>query len=270
MAEAYHDLGSVFVGLPPAETRPKVISFARQALALDPNLVNAHIILASVLQEEWQWSEAESEYRRALELNPKDASAHSGFALWLSCQGRTEEALTWIRQARSLDPVAVPGDDVAWILFQSRRYDEAIRESRSTLALDPNDAFGLLVLGFALVANDQASEAIPVLEKAVSLTKGSPSVIGVLIRAYAHAGRRGDALRLLAELKQRRKAGYVPAGALVNAYLSLRDNEQAFYWLEQASREQSNILQFVKTHPHFDPIRSDSRFADLVHRVGLG
>jgi TolB-like protein/Flp pilus assembly protein TadD len=270
LAEAYSDLGSVFVGLPPAETRPKAISFARQALALDPNLVDAHVILASVLQEEWQWSEAESEYRRALELNPNDASANSGFASWLLCQGRTDEALTWIRQARSLDPVAVAGDDVAWILFQSRRYDEAIRESRSTLALDPNDAFGFLVLGFSLVANDQASDAIPVLEKAVSLTKGSSAVTGGLIRAYAQAGRRGDALRLLAELKQRRKAGYVPAGAFVNAYLGLGDNEQAFYWLEQAYSEQSNILQFVKTSPQFDPIRRDPRFADLVHRVGLG
>jgi TolB-like protein/tetratricopeptide (TPR) repeat protein len=270
VAEAYMSLGSVFVGLPPAETRPKAISFARQALALDPNLVDAHVMLADVLQEEWQWSEAESEYRRALELNPNDASARSGFASWLSCQGRTDEAMTWIRQARSLDPVAVPGDDVAWILFQSRRYDEAIRESRSTLAIDPNDAFVFLVLGFALVANDQAMDAIPVLEKAESLSKGSSAVTGGLIQAYAHAGRRGDALRLLAELKQRRKAGYVPAAAFVNAYLGLGDNEQVFYWLEQAYREQSNILQFVKTGPQFDPIRRDPRFADLVHRVGLG
>jgi len=103
-----------------------------------------------------------------------------------------------------------------------------------------------------------------------TLSKGSSAVTGRLIRAYAHAGRRGDALRLLAELKQRRKAGYVPAGAFVNAYLGPGDNEQAFYWLELAYREQSNILQFVKTNPQFDPICSDSRFADLVHRVGLG
>ena len=70
-------------------------------------------------------------------------------------------------------------------------------------------------------------------------------------------------------LKQRRKAGYIPAGAFVNAYLGLGDNEQAFYWLEQAYREQSNILQFLKTHPYFDPIRGDPRFADLVSRSGL-
>lgn len=269
-AETYRELGTVFAGASPAETRPKAISFARQALALDPNLVDAHVILANVLQQEWQWSEAESEYKRAVELNPNDAVAWSGLALWLACQGRTDEAVTRIRQARALDPVAVSGDDVSWILFLAHRYDEAIRESQSTLAIHPDDGFGLMFLGFSLAANGQAGDAVPILEKSVSLSKGSPAATGVLIRAYARAGRRRDALRLLSELKQRRSVGYIPAAAFVNAYLGLGDNEQAFYWLEQACREQSNILQFVKVHPYFDPIRSDPRFADLIHRVGLG
>jgi pentatricopeptide repeat protein len=138
------------------------------------------------------------------------------------------------------------------------------------LAIKPDNAFSLIGLGFALIANNQPAEAIPVLEKAVSLSPGSPAATGILIRAYAHAGRRSDALRLLEELKRRRKAGYIPAAAFVNAYLGLSDNDQAFYWLEQAYREKSNILQFLKTHPYFDPIRGDPRFAELVRRVGLG
>jgi pentatricopeptide repeat protein len=231
--------------------------------------VEAHVALANVLQEEWHWAEAETEYRRALELGPNDADAHSKFALWLLCQGRTDEAVAFVERARELDPVGVSGDAVAWILFQARRYDDAIRESRSALALQPNNAGDLLGLGFALIARNKPADAIPVLEKAVSLS-GSPAAIGVLIRAYAHAGRRSDAIRLLDELKRRKKAGYIPAGAFVNAYLGLGDNEQAFYWLEQAYREQSNILQFLKTHPYFDPIRGDPRFTDLVRRVGLG
>jgi TolB-like protein len=269
-AEVWSDLGTVFVGVPPQQTRPEVIRFARQALALDPDLVGAHVVLANVLQEEWQWSESESEYKRALDLNPNDAPANAGFAFWLSCQGRADEALTWVRRARALDPVGVSGDRVSWILFQAHRYDEAIRESRSVLAVEPDNAIALMDEGFSLVANNQAADAIPVLEKSISLSEGSPAATGVLIRAYAHAGRRTDALQLLAKLKQRRKTGYVPAGAFVNAYLGLGDKEQAFYWLEEAWREQSNILQFVKTHPYFDPIRSDPRFADLIHRVGLG
>ena len=85
----------------------------------------------------------------------------------------------------------------------------------------------------------------------------------------ALAGRRADALRLLAVLKKREQAGYVPAAAFVNAYLGLGDYDLAFAWLEQARMEQSNILQFVKVHPYFDPIRGDPRFAELVRRVGL-
>jgi TolB-like protein/Tfp pilus assembly protein PilF len=269
LAKAYTNLGTVFSGVSPEATRPKVISFARKALELDPNLVEAHVALAFVLEEEWHWAEAEAEYKRALELNPNNAQAHAWFALWLVCQGRADEAVASVEHARALDPVEVTGGNVAWILFQAHRYDDAIRESKSALAIQPGNAGNLTGLGFALIANNQPADAIPVLEKAVSLSPGSPAATGILIRAYAHAGRSSDAMRLLAELKQRRKAGYIPAAAFVNAYLGLGDKEQAFYWLEQAYKEQSNILQFLKSHPYYDPIRGDPRFADLVRRVGL-
>jgi pentatricopeptide repeat protein len=270
LAKAYTGLGTVFSGASPAETRPQVMKFARKALVYDPDLVEAHVVLANVLQEEWHWTEAEAEYRRALQLDPNGARAHAEFALWLLCQGRTEEAVEWINRGRELDPIEVTGDSVAWILFQAHHYDAAIRESRSALAVQPDNASTLLGLGFALIANNQPADAIPVIEKALSLSKGSPAAAGVLIRAYARAGRRNDALRVLAELKRRRDAGYIPAGAFVNAYLGLGENDQAFYWLNQACKEKSNILQFLKTHPYFDSIRSDRRFADLVRRVGLG
>lgn len=270
LADAWTGLGTVFAGVPPSEARPKAIRYARQALALDPDLVDAHIELANVLQEEWRWSEAEVEYRRGLELDPNDAEANSGYAGWLTCQGRTEEAVNRIERARALDPAAVSGGTVAWILFLAHREEEAVRESSSWVAIHSENAGDLTGLGFALIANNQAPDAVPVLEKAVALSKGSPAATGILIRAYAHAGRRADALRLLEDLKARRRKGYIPAAAFVNAYLGLGDTEQAFYWLDQASREQSNILQFVKVHPYFDPIRSDPRFADLVRRVGLG
>ena len=269
LAEAYTNLGTVFAGVPPEATRPKVTDFARKALALDPDLGEAHVLLANVLQEEWHWEEAEREYRRALELDPNNADANARFAIWMSCQGRTEEAVTWVQRGRELDPFVVSGDRVAWILFHAHRYEDAIRESHSALAIQPNNAVNLMDLGFALIADNKPDEAIPVLEKALTLSPGSPAVTGVLIRAYAHAGRNNDATRLLAELIQRKKAAYIPAAAFVNGYLGVGDKEQAFYWLEEAYKEQSNILQFLKTHPYFDPIRGDPRFADLVHRVGL-
>jgi tetratricopeptide (TPR) repeat protein len=159
--------------------------------------------------------------------------------------------------------------DIGWILFSSRRYDEALRSTRGELALHPDNADVLGVLGFMLIANRQPKEAIPVLEKSLSISQRSPDVIGVLIVAYAHAERRTDALRLLAELQRRKQASYVPADAFVTAYLGLGDSDQVFVWLEEAYKEQSEILQYVKVCPYFDPIRSDPRFAEVVRRVGL-
>jgi pentatricopeptide repeat protein len=270
LARAYTALGTVFVGAPASETRPKVMSAARKALELDPNIADAHVLLANVLQEEWHWQEAESEYKRALELGPNDAQAHAGFALWLLCEGRTDEAVTWIQRARQLDPVEVSGISVGWILFQSHRYDEALREYHSVLAVQPESVGALWNTGFVLNAKNQPEDAIPYLEKAASVSNRNPAVLAVLIRAYAHAGRRDEALKLLAEMKRRASAGYVPAGAFVNAYLGLGDTDESFAALEQAYKEQSNILQFLKTHPYFDPLRNDPRFIELLHRVGLG
>jgi len=268
LANAYDRLGSVPVGGPPKETHPKMMSAARKAIELDPDLAEPHVLLAAAYQKQWQWSDAEAEFKRALELNSNDAGAYVGYAKWLMCQGRTDEALAWAQRARDLDPLGAAGDLLGfpgitkgWILFHARRYDEAIRELRND---DPDH----WILGLALIANGQPDEAITVLEKALG-TDRNPAVMGVLVRAYAHAGRRKEALRLLDELKRRQRTGYVAAAPFVNAYLGLGDNEQALAWLERAYQEQSNILQLIKVHPFFDPLRGDPRFVDLLHRVGL-
>jgi pentatricopeptide repeat protein len=270
LANGYFELSTPFIGVPREEMRPKMMSAAQKALELDPESAEAHTLMGGLKLVQWQWTEAEAEYRRALDLKPNDAVALSGLASWLLSQGRTEEALASAQRGRELDPLAGSGTNIGWILFSARRYDEAIREFRSALAIRPDDAGVLWYLGFALTANGQLEEAIPVLEKAVAGSHRSPGVIGVLIRAYAHAGRRRDALQLLEELKRRQQAGYIPTAAFVNAYLGLGDNEQAFDWLERAYQEQSNILLFLKVHPFFDPLRGDPRFAELVRRVGLG
>jgi tetratricopeptide (TPR) repeat protein len=250
--------------VPPQEARPKLISAARKALELDPDLVQPHILLGEVYQRQWQWSDAEVELKRALELSPNDARAQERFAIWLLCQGRTDEALTWIQRAREIDPLGHSSVTNGFILFHARRYNEAVRELRTVEAAYPDHWY----LGFALIANGQPDEAIKVLQGALSSDR-SPVVIGLLVRAYAHAGRRADALRLLEELKRRQQEPYTPAAAFVNAYLGLGDNEQAMGWLEKAYQEQSNILQLIKVHPYFDPLRDDPRFKELVHKVGL-
>jgi len=269
LANAYFYLGTVFIGGMPAEDRPKAIQAARKSLELDPELVEAHVTLGNMLQTTWHWSEAEAEYRRALEMRPNLASAYWRLGVWLYVQGRTNEALGALRRGRELDPLAVSGSEMGWALFYARHYDEAVQELRSALAVRPDDAYALWILGFALVAKHEAQAAVPVLEKAVSISDRSPGIMGLLVYAYAQAGRRADALRLLEELKQRRRSGYVPSAAFIKAYLGLGDYNQAFVWLEEGYKEQSNLLQFLKVHPIFDPVRSQPRFADLIRRVGL-
>ena len=268
LAGTYISYQDIFVGAPPSEIRPKATSAARKALELDPKLAEAHAILAEMYQKQWKWAESEEEYKRALELKPNDASAHRGFAYWLACQGRTLEALAWVERGRELDPLG-SADTVGFLLIMARLYDQSIREYRSVLAVHPEYTNAHWGLGFALIVNHQTDQAIPEMEKTVAMMNRSPGSLGMLATAYAHAGRRQDALTLINELKQRRQRGYVPAGAFINPYLALGDYDQAFFWCDEAYKEQSGILQWIKVDPFFDPVRNDPRFVDLVRRVGL-
>jgi TolB-like protein/Flp pilus assembly protein TadD len=269
IAATHIQLGTVFFGESPQEAGPKVFAAAKKALELDPQLTEAHVLLAQTLTRQWRWPEAKAEYERAIELSPSDAGAQAEFASWFVCQGRTQDALSFARGAQRLDPLGLHGTEVGWILFMGRRYDEAIRELRTVLAVDPENTFALWFLGFALLGAEQFDEAVRVLEKNASVSHRSPAVLGLLVRAYASDGRRADALRALGELQERRKSGYVPAAALLNAYLGLGDKEAAFTWLGRAADEQSNIVQFLKVHPFFDLLRGDPRFAAFLHRANF-
>lgn len=184
-------------------------------------------------------------------------------------ESRTEEAIAWARRARELDPLGIAGIRISWILFLARHYNESIGELRSALAVHPESAQARFYIGFALIGKGQPEMAIPDLEGAVSLTHRSPGSLELLATAYGFAGRRREALRLINELKQRHEQTYVPAAGFINPYLALRDYNEVFSWFERAYAEQSNILQFVKVHPFFDPIRGDARFENLVQRGGL-
>jgi TolB-like protein len=267
LASAYLHLASGFGGGSPVDAQAKATRAAQQALELDSELAEAHEVLAGVLLRQWRWKDAEASYALAIDRSPNDASAHLGRARWLLCQGRTDEALVWAERARELDPLAPVGIDIGWILFHARRYGDAIRELRTVLAARPEQAVPLWYLGFALIEHGQAEEAVRVLERSASVSDRNPVVLGVLVRAYARAGRRTEALRILDELSRRRQTGYIPAAAFVNANLGLGEYDQAFVWLERAYEERSAILQFLKVHPFFDPIRNDPRFASLLRRL---
>ncbi|HTU33982.1 MAG TPA: tetratricopeptide repeat protein [Candidatus Acidoferrum sp.] len=270
LALAYSELGSNFVGEPPEANRQKQINATQKALELDPNLPIAHILWGDAEEQDWRWADAEAEYRRALDLDPNSPYACSALAWWLLWQGHTNEALEWAERGRQLDPFGADATETGWMLFEARHYDDSVRQLRGVLTTQPNDAETLWDLGIALIDKGQPSEAIPILEKAVYLSGRSSGVLGSLIQAYAKAGRRGDALRLLAELRERRRRRFVPAGAFVSAYLGLGDKDQVFAWLDQACQEHSNTVMFLKVDAAFDPIRSDPRFVSLLRRVGLG
>jgi TolB-like protein/DNA-binding winged helix-turn-helix (wHTH) protein/Tfp pilus assembly protein PilF len=268
LAGTYISYQDISIGASPSEIRPKATAAARKAVELDPELAEAHAILAEMYQKQWKWAESEAEYKRALELSPNDASAHRGYAYWLACRGRMEQALAWVERGRELDPLGST-DTVGYLLIMGRRYDDAIREYRSVLAVHPDYPNVRWGLGLALIVKNQTSEAIDELEKTVAMMNRSPGSLAMLATAYARAGNRAEALRLIQELKQRRQKGYIPSGAFITPYLALGEYDQAFYWCDEAYKEQSAILQWIKVIPFFDPVRSDPRFTDLVRRVGL-
>jgi TolB-like protein/DNA-binding winged helix-turn-helix (wHTH) protein/Flp pilus assembly protein TadD len=269
LADAYDGLGGSFVGVPTHETRPQVIRAAHKALQLDPGLAEAHVLLGTALRKQFQWADAESEYKQALALNPNNSVAHLGYADWLASHGRVNEALAWSQRARELDPLGSAGKEIGWLLFHARRYDDSIRELRSVLSVHPDDATAHLFLAFPMIANGQASEAIPDLEKTAAMTHRNPGSLELLATAHARAGHRAEALRLIVELKQRQRTGYVQATSFINPNLALGNYDEAFVWFERAYQQQEGILQWVKVHPFFDPVRDDPRFKDLQRRVGL-
>lgn len=271
LAAAYQQLGATAVGvLPVAEAHVKAVAAARRALDLDPLLAKAHTTLAFAYQQEWRWTAAEAEYRQAINIDPSNADAQAGLAHLLLYTGRTAESLAYARRARQLDPLSVIRTrHLAWLLYHARQYDESIRELQMVLSAEPDDRATLWFLGFVLIESSRLDEAIHTLERLVVLWDRKPAALGLLARAYGVAGRRTDALGVIAELKRRERAGYVPPAPFVHAYIGLGNINAAFAALQRAYSERSNIMQSLKTHPLYDPLRHDARFGDLLRRVAL-
>jgi Flp pilus assembly protein TadD len=173
----------------------RLLAAALRALELDPTLADAHALLGNILQQDWQWSEAEARLRRALELNPSHARAHAQLGWWLLCRGRAEEAIVSSRYGRELDPLA---EDLhvsfGVTLYNARHYDEAIRERRSLLAINPGNTQALMMLGLTLVETGRFDEAVHALELGASRSKRSPMMLGALAGAYGRGGHHAQAV----------------------------------------------------------------------------
>jgi len=270
LADTYALLGDwQYAVMTPKEAFPKAKAAAIHALELDNTLGEAHNSLAFVLDGfDWDLDAGGNEFRRAIELNPGYATAHHWYAWHLSLLGRFDEAIVEMREAETLDPLSlIINADLAELLGLAHSYDESIRQSRKTIEMDPNFALAHNQLGQAYLQKHMYAEAVAELKKAVQLSGDSPTSIANLARAYVASGKRSEAVKLLDDLKKRSSTGYSNASEIAMIYASMGDNAQAMNWLEKGFEERFN--PGVLLRPGFDPLRSDRRFQNLLHRVGL-
>jgi len=270
LADTYALMGDwQYAVIPPKEAFPKAKVAALKALELDSTLGEAHNSLAFVLDGfDWDFDSAGKEFQRAIELNAGYATAHHWYAWHLSLLGRYDDAIAEMRKAENLDPLSlIINADLAEILVLAHSYDESIRQSRKAIDMDPNFALAHNQLAQAYLQKHMYDEAVAELQKAVQLSGNSPTCVANLARAYVASGKRTEAVKLLSDLKKRSIPGYSNASEIAIIYASLGDTDQAMTWLEKGYEERFNPSVLLR--PGFDPLRSDSRFQNLVHRIGL-
>jgi TolB-like protein/Tfp pilus assembly protein PilF len=269
LADCYNVLSSYGISSP-GESFPRAKAAATKALELDGNLAEARTSLAYYkYQYDWDWADAERQFKQAIELNPNYATAHHWYAITLAGMGRMDEALLEIKRAQELDPLSlVINASAGWIFYHAHRYDEALAQYRKSLDLDQNFARAHWGIAEPYVMKGEYESAVTELQAARQLDE-SPIVLALLGHAYAAAGRKGEAQNILNELKQQSKVKYVDSYFLAEIHAALGEKERALQELEDAYRERSSWLVWIKVEPKFDGLRSDPRFADLVRRVGL-
>jgi eukaryotic-like serine/threonine-protein kinase len=259
--------------IPPKEVYPKAREAAIKALELDDRLAEAHNALASVKRDyDWDWSGAEREYKRAIELNPSYATAHQWYGELLLVLGRKQEMLSEMSRAQQLDPLSpvINGERGAMLFRATGREDLALQELRKALEIDPSFPHAHWQIGLVHLRKGELAEAGEEFQKAEALAPGVTMYKGGLAHVYAREGRTTEARRLLDDLKELSKTRYVSGLDLASIYIGLGEKEQAFTYLEKAYQQHDpRLILWLTSRPEFNALRSDPRMKDLVHRVGL-
>jgi serine/threonine protein kinase/tetratricopeptide (TPR) repeat protein len=268
IADAYFLLSSQF--LSPREAMPKIKEAATKALQLDGTLAEAHTMLAMVNAfYEYDFPGADAEFKRGVDLDPGSASAHQWRGYFLIAEGQQQEALDELTKARELDPLS---DTVSLLLsvsfLFSRQYDQSIQQSRKMIESEPDFWWGHFLLGWAETETGKYDDAIQSLDRATQLDS-SPYPLAYLGYANARSGKKDKALKALQELEQKAHQVYVPRYQIAAVYVGLGDKDKASESLQQAFSNREEIIAFLKVDPTWDTLRSDSRFQNLEHRVGL-
>jgi serine/threonine protein kinase/TolB-like protein/Tfp pilus assembly protein PilF len=247
---------------------PRMKMAVTKALELDDALADAHASLGLVrTYYDWDWSGAEKELRRAIDLNPGSASAHHYYAHYLMATGRVEESLAESKQFLELDPLnPLATEHLAFHYHYAHQYDQALEQLRRLIAMEPNFQLGHLRLGLTYEQKGRFEEAIGEFQTAISLSRGGVG-LPELGHVYAVSGKKSEALKVLEKLKSQTPA---PSYGIALVYAGLRESDQAFAWLERAYEERSSFsLMTLKVEPRLDSLRSEPRFQDLLRRVGL-
>ncbi|HJR41183.1 MAG TPA: protein kinase [Gemmatimonadaceae bacterium] len=271
LADAYEIL-SIGLGSKPAiENLAQAKTMALKALEMDDSLAEAHTSLAYT---RWlgdlDWSAAEREFKRALDLKASYVTAHQWYAEYLAALGRHDEALAEIKKAQQLDPLSVPVTRaVGWVLYFARKYDQAIEELQKALAMDAEFLAARMVLWWVQIAKGNYADAIADIKK--ESTRAGSGTVKKLMLAYANAaaGNQEEASGILWEIEP--KLIGVDRLALLSTFLfaAMNEKERAFACLERAYQSRDPGLMFLRVAPWLDPLRSDPRFAMMLERLSL-
>jgi len=253
----------------PADSFPQAKAAAKRAVELEDTLGEAHTALAFVLSTyDWDFAASDKEYQRAIELNPNYATAHHWYGETLAITGRFDEGIAESKRAQELDPLSlIINADLGEVYTFARQYDKAIELLRKTVEKDPRFYYAQWRLGQALQLKGHLNEAIAEYRKAVELDN-DPSVLALLGQAYARAGQREEAQKILARLTEEAKSRYVHAYSFALMYLALGDKEHAMDEMERAYRERAGSdIGWIKVDPMLDEFRGNPRFEALVANV---
>jgi serine/threonine protein kinase/Tfp pilus assembly protein PilF len=270
MAGNYFFLG-LFGDLPPEEAFKKVKENSSNAMELDENFADPHGWLAlALLHYDWNFPEAEKEFKHALELNPNSADIHHVYAHYLIAMNRREDSVAESERALEINPFdASLIGCLAWHNLFARQYDQARDQALKALRLSPEDWWSHVNLGLAYEQKTMLPEATAEFQKSTTLWPGNALSLASLGHAFASSGKKQKAEEALSMLLGQRKRGFVPAYDIAIVYAGLNNKDQAFEWLQKANEERSAFLVFVRWDPRLDNLHSDPRFQDLLRKIGL-
>ncbi len=266
---ACHALGSG--GDPPQESMTKAKQVALAALKKDEKLVDAHLTLASVnFRYDWDFASAERQFKRAIELDPKNATAHQRYAEFLALLGRHQEANSEVWKARSLDPHSLAvNQSVGAIQYYAKDFDHAVDHLKKTLAIDDNYAPAHTSLGLAFEQTGKKQEAVMELLRAKLLMGERGDYLTSLKKAYAETNADGFWKRELEHLSEESKTRYVPSSSIAALHTRLGETDLALAALEKGLTEKDGGMVELKVEPLFKPLRKLPKFGALLKRIGL-